>query len=112
MKIDCSFVRELGSNEENAEIVKAILDLARSMNMAVIAEGVETVDQLRRLAALGCGCAQGYHFSPPMASRPAIVLLEAEALKRNFTRLHAGTDWPFFEAGSSDRSNVLVLTDG
>jgi diguanylate cyclase (GGDEF)-like protein/PAS domain S-box-containing protein len=66
VKIDRSFVKELQSSGESAEIVKTILDLARSMNMTVIAEGVETMAQLETLTSLGCGYAQGYYFSKPV----------------------------------------------
>jgi diguanylate cyclase (GGDEF)-like protein/PAS domain S-box-containing protein len=65
VKIDRSFVKDLQSSGESAEIVKTILDLARSMNMTVVAEGVETTAQLEALSALGCGFAQGYYFSKP-----------------------------------------------
>jgi EAL domain-containing protein (putative c-di-GMP-specific phosphodiesterase class I) len=66
VKIDRSFVKDLQSSGESAEIVKTILDLARSMNMTVVAEGVETAAQLEALNSLGCGYAQGYFFSKPV----------------------------------------------
>jgi EAL domain-containing protein (putative c-di-GMP-specific phosphodiesterase class I) len=65
VKIDRSFIRDLESRGESAEIVKTILDLARSMNMTVVAEGVETKAQLEALTSLGCGFGQGYYFSRP-----------------------------------------------
>ncbi len=81
VKIDCSFVRDLGTNEESLEIVRAILDLARSMSMNVVAEGVETSDQLQKLNTLGCTHAQGYYFSRPVGANAAALLFEVEAFQ-------------------------------
>ncbi|HWF99950.1 MAG TPA: EAL domain-containing protein [Steroidobacteraceae bacterium] len=65
LKIDRSFVRELGC-ETDASIVQAIISLAHSLRLKVVAEGVETPDQLRFLRSLGCDQYQGFHFSPPL----------------------------------------------
>jgi diguanylate cyclase (GGDEF)-like protein/PAS domain S-box-containing protein len=89
VKIDCSFVRELGMSEESSEIVRAILELARSMSMNVVAEGVETRDQLERLRALGCTQAQGYYFSRPVGAGSAALLFEVNRLKQGFGLLQA-----------------------
>jgi diguanylate cyclase (GGDEF)-like protein/PAS domain S-box-containing protein len=74
LKIDRSFIRELGSRPENTQIVETILMLARTLGISVIAEGVETMEQLRHLAKLGCDYAQGNLFSSPLDSveAPAI----------------------------------------
>jgi diguanylate cyclase (GGDEF)-like protein/PAS domain S-box-containing protein len=90
VKIDCSFVRDLGTSEESLEIVRAILDLARSMSMNVVAEGVETIDQLQKLNALGCTHAQGYYFSKPVGANAAALLFEVEAFKHAFGKIEAG----------------------
>ena len=90
VKIDCSFISKLGTEGESTEIVRAILDLARSMSMNVVAEGVETSDQLRTLNALGCSHAQGYLFSKPVDAGAAAVLLEAEEFRRAFGQIEAG----------------------
>jgi EAL domain-containing protein (putative c-di-GMP-specific phosphodiesterase class I) len=90
VKIDCSFVRELGRDEESAEIVRAILELARSMSLNVVAEGVETLDQLNQLNALGCTQAQGYYFSRPVGAGAAALLFEVEAMKRAFGQIDTG----------------------
>jgi len=66
LKIDRSFVRELSAGKGSLDIVKAILQLARSFRLEVIAEGVETEEQLSVLRALGCGYLQGYLFSRPV----------------------------------------------
>ena len=69
VKIDRSFVRELGVSGESLEIVKTIVDLARSLQMGVVAEGIETKEQLRNLANLGCEYGQGYYFSKPVGAQ-------------------------------------------
>lgn len=69
VKIDRSFVSRIGSKGENLEIVRAIVALARSLNMDAIAEGVETLEQLTYLKALKCKYAQGYYCSRPLNSQ-------------------------------------------
>src|SRR5919205_1596733 len=68
LKIDRSFVTQMTDNSENAEIVRTIVTLARSLDMAVVAEGVETGDQLRQLGELGGDYGQGYPFSRPLGA--------------------------------------------
>jgi diguanylate cyclase (GGDEF)-like protein len=66
VKIDRCFIKDLHLNGESAEIIKTILTLARSMDMHVVAEGVETCEQLEALTSLGCDSGQGYFFSRPV----------------------------------------------
>jgi EAL domain-containing protein (putative c-di-GMP-specific phosphodiesterase class I) len=58
--------REIADEEDSAEIVGTILELARSLEMDVVAEGIETVEQVERLKSLGCRLGQGYYFAKPM----------------------------------------------
>jgi diguanylate cyclase (GGDEF)-like protein/PAS domain S-box-containing protein len=76
LKIDRSFVRRLDAGTDNLEIVKAITTLAHSLNMDVIAEGVETENQFAQLKSLGCRYMQGYLFSKPLSSNDIKVLLK------------------------------------
>ncbi|EEX35951.1 sensory box/GGDEF family protein [Vibrio metschnikovii] len=66
LKIDKSFVRDLLTNSHDADIARTIVSLAKSMNLAVIAEGVETQEQRLALASYGCLDFQGYLFSRPV----------------------------------------------
>jgi EAL domain-containing protein (putative c-di-GMP-specific phosphodiesterase class I) len=83
VKIDRSFVKELGTTDDTSEIVTTILHLARSLSMDVVAEGVETKDQLARLTAMGCASGQGYYFSKPVdAERAQRLIRDKDTLQR------------------------------
>jgi len=66
VKIDRSFVRELGTSGEDEALCRAIIVMAHSLGMQVIAEGIENQRQLRILQEMGCDFGQGYYFSPPL----------------------------------------------
>jgi diguanylate cyclase (GGDEF)-like protein len=66
LKIDRGFVAELMTRADDASIVRAIISLAHSLRLKVVAEGVETLEQLDFLKSMGCDQYQGYHFSPPL----------------------------------------------
>jgi EAL domain-containing protein (putative c-di-GMP-specific phosphodiesterase class I) len=65
LKIDRSFVRNLHNNQANADIVSAIIALAHSLNLRVVAEGVETIEELGVLKEKNCDIIQGYLFGFP-----------------------------------------------
>jgi diguanylate cyclase (GGDEF)-like protein len=65
VKIDQSFVRDMGDNPQAAKLVNAIIGLGKALGLSIIAEGVETVDQLTLLRDLGCDQVQGYHIGRP-----------------------------------------------
>ena len=78
LKIDQSFVRDMAEDKNDAAIVRAIITLGHSMNITVVAEGVETADQLARLRAEGCDEVQGYYFGRPMPSDEFVELVRRE----------------------------------
>ncbi len=83
VKIDYSFVRGLGTADDTSEIINTILHLAHSLDMDVVAEGVETKDQLARLTAMGCSFGQGYYFSRPVdAERAHRLVRDIDKLRR------------------------------
>jgi len=66
LKIDKTFVQQIGQSDRSRHIIKAALELARSIGLSTIAEGIETADIGAQLAAMGCSHAQGYHYGKPM----------------------------------------------
>jgi len=76
LKVDRSFVGNLELDEKNFNIVKAIITLAQSLGLDVIAEGVETLQQIEVLRSLGCEYGQGYYFSRPLDEKAAIDFLK------------------------------------
>jgi len=85
LKIDRSFVGSLTSNDNSPEIVKTIVALARSLKMEVIAEGVETPEQLAKLRTLNCDAGQGYLFSKPVAAPLAGAMLRENSKLKSVT---------------------------
>jgi diguanylate cyclase (GGDEF)-like protein len=74
LKIDQSFVKELPHDKENFAIVLAIISMAKSLGYAVVAEGVETLEQVQILKQLNCDVLQGYFFSKPVDASEIITL--------------------------------------
>ena len=78
LKIDQSFVRDATTDPNDAEIIRAIVAMAQSLNLAVIAEGVEKPEQLRFLEQLGCHLYQGFLFSEALPLEAFIKMLSQE----------------------------------
>ncbi|MGC2239079.1 MAG: EAL domain-containing protein [Pyrinomonadaceae bacterium] len=76
LKIDRSFINLMNSNHENGEIVRAIVMLAKNLNMQVIAEGIETEEQALKLINLDCPFGQGYFYSKPTDAMQAETIIE------------------------------------
>ena len=77
IKVDRSFVTDLGASTESVAIVRAVVGLATGLGMTTLAEGVETLEQLRSLVAEGCAQAQGYYFSRPRPACEIRAMFEA-----------------------------------
>ncbi|HEX3470241.1 MAG TPA: bifunctional diguanylate cyclase/phosphodiesterase, partial [Silvibacterium sp.] len=92
LKIDRSFIQGIAEEKDSMEIVGTILDLARSFEMDVVAEGIETVGQVERLKSLGCRLGQGYYFARPMDPDMISAML-------------ASTDEPGYHVSGSRRPN-------
>jgi diguanylate cyclase (GGDEF)-like protein/PAS domain S-box-containing protein len=106
VKIDRSFIKELGAGAESSEIVRTIVELARSLEMDVVAEGVETREQLQTVTALGCDYVQGYYFAKPMGAPTTQALLATrDEMQRAFAALRgAGSRDPRGDAQHETKS--------
>ena len=76
VKVDRSFITEMHAHEDRAQMVRAIVMLAHNLRLEVIAEGVETADELKALRELECECAQGFLFSRPLGADAARTYIE------------------------------------
>jgi diguanylate cyclase (GGDEF)-like protein/PAS domain S-box-containing protein len=80
VKVDRSFITEMDAHEDRAQMVRAIVTLAHNLRLEVIAEGVETTDELEALRGLACECGQGYLFSRPLGAEAARAFIERKAV--------------------------------
>jgi diguanylate cyclase (GGDEF)-like protein/PAS domain S-box-containing protein len=76
LKVDRSFVDGLGSESRDTAITETIIAMSRALSLDVVAEGVETADHVRELSRLGCGLAQGFHFSRAVPAEDITRALE------------------------------------
>jgi diguanylate cyclase (GGDEF)-like protein/PAS domain S-box-containing protein len=83
LKIDQSFVRDLASDPDDAAIIRAIIQMARSLNLKTIAEGVEDADMVVQLRIFECDEAQGYHFARPMPAQAFAAFLVQGGERQN-----------------------------
>jgi EAL domain-containing protein (putative c-di-GMP-specific phosphodiesterase class I) len=87
LKIDRSFIRNITVDADSLAITASVIELARSMRLATIAEGVETIEQLMLLQSLGCWAAQGFLWSPALAPEALAHLINRLPDRRFAVRL-------------------------
>jgi len=75
LKVDQSFVRDIVADENDAAIVRSIISLGHQFKLQVIAEGVETLEQLDFLRARGCDEIQGYYYSHPLPVEEFVMFI-------------------------------------
>ena len=80
MKVDRAFVKDLGQDEGALAVTQAIVGMAQSLGLHIVAEGMETAEQARILIKLGCHELQGFYFSSPVTSETLI-----EAMQQPYT---------------------------
>jgi EAL domain-containing protein (putative c-di-GMP-specific phosphodiesterase class I) len=100
LKIDRSFVQRLQDEARDAEVVKAVITLGHALGKTVIAEGIETPDQLAQLRALGCGLGQGYLLARPLSPDSAAAVVAVERR------------WPAVDARPSDFGRFVPTSLG
>ncbi len=83
IKIDRSFVKNISDNQQNVEVIKAIAGIGQKLSMTIIAEGIETEQQLAYLRDLGCELGQGYLFAKPLNREQATTILKHRILNTN-----------------------------
>ena len=106
LKIDRSFVRDLGLTQQSSAIVTAIVALARSLGLRVVAEGVENVRQMETLRRLGCDLMQGFLFSKPLTPADLPAWLHQTLPSRQAPWFDANTEFarvhPFIQSATAD----------
>ena len=80
LKLDISFIRKLPHEKDTVAMVRQMIDMAHSLGMKVVAEGVENSDQLQMLHEMGCDELQGFLFSPPVSASAFRSLLADQPL--------------------------------
>lgn len=94
LKIDRSFVSEITANDDSLAITRTIVDLARSLGLKTVAEGVEKVEQVVQLQQLQCTYLQGFHFSRPLDAEAVTAVLRGDAPRHSMPAPVAeASDW-------------------
>ena len=99
LKIDMKFINNLEGSEKACGILMTIIDMAKILNLEVIAEGVETFSQYKMLKSMGCDCIQGYYFSEPLSKKDFKNLLGNEINMKKFDLMN------------QNKTTILVVDD-
>jgi EAL domain-containing protein (putative c-di-GMP-specific phosphodiesterase class I) len=94
LKIDQSFIRDIPADQDDRAIAMAVISLGHMLNLKVIAEGVETEQQLAFLRENECDEAQGYHFGRPVSSDEIVPLLHRSEKLRSVVNIDSGRGKP------------------
>jgi EAL domain-containing protein (putative c-di-GMP-specific phosphodiesterase class I) len=105
LKIEASFVAEMGNRHHGTALVASLVSLAHNMDVRCVAEGVETREQLRLLAQVGCDFAQGYLLARPMAEQQLTAWLDARTPVAHGSRLPTSRFSP-------ERGRILAMCQG
>jgi diguanylate cyclase (GGDEF)-like protein/PAS domain S-box-containing protein len=111
VKTDRAFVHGLGSSTENSaeDLVRAIIEMARSLRLDVVAEGVETAEQHRALVSMGCAFGQGYHFARPVSAAalsPRLLADDARVVTREVSADALAVAVPTTEDDAADAATA------
>jgi EAL domain-containing protein (putative c-di-GMP-specific phosphodiesterase class I) len=111
LKIDRAFVSRIGLDADSLEIIRTIVALAHNLGMDVVAEGVETAQQIAQLKALDCEYAQGYYFGKPTDRETAWSLIKTEdrSQKSEVRRTMAGAGVVLASEDRRQRPNGGVI---
>ena len=77
LKIDRSFITGIETSEKHIKLIKGVIDLAKSLGIDIIAEGIETEDQLNTVLRCGCNNIQGFYIARPMDEEDALVFIDS-----------------------------------
>lgn len=94
LKIDRSFIRDITTSDDDREITRAIIAMGQNLRLKVLAEGVETEDQLNLLRSSGCDYIQGYYFSKPLPALEVTQFLTSRRPRAAEKRVHGSSEPP------------------
>jgi EAL domain-containing protein (putative c-di-GMP-specific phosphodiesterase class I) len=75
LKIDKAFIDDLGERTERKDLTRAIIELGKTLDLELVAEGIESLDQVSRLTSLDCELGQGFYFAEPLDAAAVTALL-------------------------------------
>ena len=99
VKLAKEFIAPILTHPASAAIVRAVIDLAHTLDLTPVAEGVENAETAALLAEYGCEVAQGFHYSPPLAPAAVLELLELQKRQRR----------PRYESDGTRRSEIELM---